>query len=176
MNAFKAWMEKRKARANGELKGCIPRTVRVAFFVCILYGPLIVEKNQVNCVLMVVLGFLWRGWYRYLFGNIKLYAGRAWYITLCKVLCWVCLALLLLIVVVNLIRKFYNDAIVYGIIAYVSVGTVVGLNLTVFALIVKFESKLEKEDQQKKEQVPPQGKQPADAPRLLFTAHFSTAL
>ena len=51
-----------------------------------------------------------------------------------------------------MIRKFYNDAIVYGIIAYVSVGTVVGLNLTVFALIVKFESKLEKEDQQKKEQ------------------------
>mgnify|MGYP006909771145 CR=1 FL=1 len=45
MNAFKAWMGKRKARANGELKGCIPRTVRVAFFVCILYGPLIVEKN-----------------------------------------------------------------------------------------------------------------------------------
>lgn len=101
---------------------------------------------------MLVLGFLWRGWYRYLFGNIKLYAGRAWYITLCKVLCWICLALLPLIVVVNVIRKFYSDAIVYDIIAYVSVGTVTALNLTVFALIVKFESKLEKEDEQKKEQ------------------------
>ena len=155
MNAFKAWMEKRKARANGELKERIKRitnTVTIVAFICILYGPLIVEKNLVNCALMLALGFGWWFWYRLLFLSIKLYAGRAWYITLCKVLCWICLALLPLIVVVNVIRKFYNDAIVYDIIAYVSVGTVTALNLTVFALIVKFENKLEKEDEQKKEQ------------------------
>lgn len=145
MNNSESGMDKLKTRINGSgLKGIIIRTINLVAIVYILFTPLILEKYQFS-LLTVFSVYEWLDWYRLLFRGIKECTSR--WVTLCKVFCWGSLVLLLLTVIVNCIRLFGSDSIVYDIIVYILVGIIAALIVTDIVLLLQSAKQEFKDDQ-----------------------------
>ena len=133
-------------KLKAEIQSCknpIGIVVDVLFTVLLLFPPLIVERLQFSIFAALSFGE-WLRLYSLLFQGIKECALR--WNTCYKVFCWGSLVLLLLTVIVNCIRLFGSDSIVYDIIVYILVGIIAALLVTDIVLLLKSEKETEKEE------------------------------
>ena len=134
-------IEKLKAEIQS-CKNTIGIVVDVLFTVLLLFPPLIVERLQFSIFAALSFGE-WLRLYSLLFQGIKECALR--WNTCYKVFCWGSLVLLLLTVIVNCIRLFGSDSIVYDIVVYILVGIIAALIVTDLVLLLKSERDMKKE-------------------------------
>ena len=134
-------------KLKAEIQSCknpIGIVVDVLFTVLLLFPPLIVERLQFSIFAALSFGE-WLRLYSLLFQGIKECALR--WNTCYKVFCWGSLVLLLLTVIVNCIRLFGSDSIVYDIIVYILVGIIAALIVTDIVLLLQSAKQEFKDDQ-----------------------------
>lgn len=132
-------------KLKAEIQSCkspIGIVVDVLLTVLLLFPPLIVERLQFSIFAALSFGE-WLRLYSLLFQGIK-ECALCWN-TCYKVFCWGSLVLLLLTVIVNCIRLFGSDSIVYDIVVYILVGIIAALIVTDLVLLLKSERDMKKE-------------------------------
>ncbi len=130
-------------RLKAEIRSCrnsIGIVADVLFTALLLFPPLIVERLQFSLFAVISFGE-WLRLYRLLFQGGKECATR-WAICY-KTFCWGSLALLLLTVIINSIRLFGSDSIVYDIVVYILVGVIAALIAVDIALLLKSDDGME---------------------------------
>lgn len=134
-------------KLKAEIQSCknpIGIVVDVLLTVLLLFPPLIVERLQFSIFAALSFGE-WLRLYSLLFQGIKECALR--WNTCYKVFCWGSLVLLLLTVIVNCIRLFGSDSIVYDIVVYILVGIIAALIVTDIVLLLQSAKQEFKDDQ-----------------------------
>ena len=143
MNETMTVMDKLKA-TFAICKQPIRVIVYAVFTVLSLFQPLIMAKYMFTGMGIIAFG-VWVYWYRLLFHGRKECVPR--WATLYAAFYWGSLVLLLLTVIVNCIRLFGSDSIVYDIVVYILVGMIAALLVTDIVLLLR-SAKQEFKDEQ----------------------------
>ena len=143
MNNSESGMDKLKATFT-ICKQPIRVIVYAVFTALSLFQPLVMEEYMFTGMGIIAFG-VWVYWYRLLFHERKECVPR--WATLYAAFYWGSLVLLLLTVIVNCIRLFGSDSIVYDIVVYILVGMIAALLVTDIVLLLRSAKQEFKDDQ-----------------------------